>query len=61
VRSAFGEFQARASNEVCDHSGYQNFAWLRLRHYPGGCVDRYAADISAPQFDLARVKARTQR
>ena len=58
-RSAFGEFQAGASHEVGNDSRDQHFARLRLRHDPGGRVNRDTADVLTSYFDLAGVKTGT--
>src|ERR1700722_1389298 len=57
MRSALGEFQPGAGDEVGHDPRNQDLAGLRLRHDAGSGVDGDAADVAVPQFDLAGVKA----
>jgi hypothetical protein len=60
VRSAIGESQSRASDQIGDDSRNENLAWLAMRHDSGRRMHCDPADVPAPQFDFARVDSGTR-
>jgi hypothetical protein len=60
MRSALGEFQARAGDQVGDDSRNQDFARLGLPHDASRRVHRYATNFPASYFDFAGVETRAQ-
>ena len=61
MRPALGKFQAGAGNEVRDNARNKNLAGLRLRHNSGCGVNRDAANIATPDFNLTCMDPRAER
>jgi hypothetical protein len=61
MRTPFGEFQAGASDEICDHSGNKNLARSAMCHDASCGVNGNAADIPTSHFDFAGMQTSAQR
>jgi hypothetical protein len=59
VLTAVFEFEARAGDQILDSARHHDLGRLCERAHPLTNVDRYPADVVAPDLDLAGVQADT--